>query len=89
MESTAAHIFLKLAVQATASFTQKGRLNTCDGNERWRMRGLIPKKWWTSRKQWNYPPETNMTGWKIHHEWVDAFPVEHEDFPMSCQFAGV
>ena len=22
------------------------------------------------------PPKTNMTGWKIHQEWVDVFPIE-------------
>ncbi len=28
--------------------------------------------------------KTNMTGRKIHHEWVDVFPIENGDFPMSC-----
>ena len=31
-----------------------------------------------------YTPEfTNMTGWKIRHEWVDVFPIENGDFPLS------
>ena len=29
----------------------------------------------------NTHPKTNMTGWKIHHERVDVFPIEHGDFP--------
>ena len=29
------------------------------------------------------PPKPNMTSWKIHHEWVDVFPIEHRDFPAS------
>ena len=27
----------------------------------------------------------NMTGWKIHHEWVDVFPIENWEFSsQSC-----
>ena len=29
------------------------------------------------------PEFTKMTGWKIHHEWVDVFPIENGDVPMS------
>ena len=30
------------------------------------------------------PPKTNMTGWKIHHEWVDVFPIEKlKNVPVS------
>ena len=26
------------------------------------------------------PRKNKMTGWKIHHEWVDVFPIEHGGF---------
>ena len=31
---------------------------------------------WTSATSSRYPPgTTNIAGWKIHHEWVDVFPI--------------
>ena len=32
------------------------------------------------------PTKTKMTGWKIHHEWVDVFPIKHGGFPISCSW---
>ena len=36
---------------------------------------------------WGIPPKTNMTGWKIHHEWVDVFPIETRDFPVIVMWS--
>ena len=40
---------------------------------------------------WCTPPKkltTNMTGWKIHHEWVDVFPIEKwGDFPAIVMWS--
>ena len=32
------------------------------------------------------PGSTNIAGWKIHHEWVDVFPIQDGDFPAIAMF---
>ncbi len=46
---------------------------------------------WLNQSSHIPPPKTNMTGWKIHHEWVDVFPIEPREIfqPVMWSFSGV